>query len=605
MVKLRKTIWILLISVVVILQTSCSQNLDNNVIFVSEDEEVSRVTVEPGSKIEIPTITKDDHVLQGWFLSYNEGLTFDEKWDFDNDVVDANITLYAKWKQVYFYIKVKDNDDNELLKSRQLVGSDLSNLDFDYDFEIEGYSFIGFDETVPETMPESDLILHPVYIPKIYTLRLTGFFDEIVYEQEIPFNTDLSEIGDLILDDVLGYAFTQWNPGFPSHMPAHDLTLESEFKFYENQILLDIDWHDLENAIVTDEYMILSDWQHDGLTGRVAVYSFETGRVRIIIPSDAHANMKFGITMDVESDYLVVGARTADGLGGSIYLYKFSDETYERKITSISDNYMFLGSNLLIEGNYIIGTSEIVEYSDSGDMTGRYHQIHIYKIDDVSYERIIIPESNDMFAQNSTIAVNEYDLVFGGLSMTIQHYKLNDESFLNELSPSDISEGSFGRQIEINNEYIISTYSYKEFWDHEEEYRVYIFDRIDFNSETYIEANFIPQNAISKTDAHIFVSIVDSEEIRQLLDLSSESTFYEMSDTYFYHFVGLDNGDWIVVNPKMFDSESSQVTIYDFEYDEYWTVQIDSPGLLVANSEYIYIINISSNGVVIIDEYLH
>ncbi len=59
--------------------------------------QISPAYLANGDKITLPeNPTLKRHIFDGWYK--DEGLT--EAWDFDNDVVTANITLYAKWQSI-------------------------------------------------------------------------------------------------------------------------------------------------------------------------------------------------------------------------------------------------------------------------------------------------------------------------------------------------------------------------------------------------------------------------------------------------------------------------------------------------------------------------
>jgi alpha-tubulin suppressor-like RCC1 family protein len=63
-----------------------------------------------GELVDEPDITKEDHSLDGWYLSNDGGVTFIKKWDFENDTVTENITLYAQWNlildtfEIHYYL---------------------------------------------------------------------------------------------------------------------------------------------------------------------------------------------------------------------------------------------------------------------------------------------------------------------------------------------------------------------------------------------------------------------------------------------------------------------------------------------------------------------
>ncbi len=60
--------------------------------------DVEAINVVDGGKISAPTVTRDGYVLDGWFTDEELTLPF----DFANDTVTADITLYAKWNEVSY-----------------------------------------------------------------------------------------------------------------------------------------------------------------------------------------------------------------------------------------------------------------------------------------------------------------------------------------------------------------------------------------------------------------------------------------------------------------------------------------------------------------------
>jgi uncharacterized repeat protein (TIGR02543 family) len=65
--------------------------------FVSGNEiEIPDQSILHGKKANRPQgLTKDGHTFEGWYTEES----FEHKWDFDNNIVTQNITLYAKWKE--------------------------------------------------------------------------------------------------------------------------------------------------------------------------------------------------------------------------------------------------------------------------------------------------------------------------------------------------------------------------------------------------------------------------------------------------------------------------------------------------------------------------
>ena len=95
----KKIIYILFIISLGVTFISCNSKEKFLVTFNSlEGTNVENVVVEEGSTLVIPATTRTGYTLDGWYTSLNSGLTYDEKWIFTTDLVNNNITLYAKWR---------------------------------------------------------------------------------------------------------------------------------------------------------------------------------------------------------------------------------------------------------------------------------------------------------------------------------------------------------------------------------------------------------------------------------------------------------------------------------------------------------------------------
>jgi len=59
---------------------------------LGESIELSR-----GDKIIKPCADKEGYTIDGWYTSSDNGISFNGKWLFDNDIVEKDIALYAVW----------------------------------------------------------------------------------------------------------------------------------------------------------------------------------------------------------------------------------------------------------------------------------------------------------------------------------------------------------------------------------------------------------------------------------------------------------------------------------------------------------------------------
>ncbi len=95
---MKKIIAILLTLSTIFLLVACQEEIvQYQVDFATNGgSEVVSVTVNEQSKINKPTTLRDGYKFMGWYLDSN----FTTAWDFDVDVVNENITLYAKWEEI-------------------------------------------------------------------------------------------------------------------------------------------------------------------------------------------------------------------------------------------------------------------------------------------------------------------------------------------------------------------------------------------------------------------------------------------------------------------------------------------------------------------------
>lgn len=572
-----------------------------NVTFISEDHDEIQLSLGEGKKLEVPELRKDDFIIEGWYLSYNSGETFDEKWDFDNDIIEADITLYASWKQEYFYISVLDIYDQIIYEERVRVGETIvdSNIDVSSIY-IEGHTFIGFEESLPNVMGNSNLILHAVYEKNSYLLKYYNANEEILFIDEIPYNTDMTNYPMPVAPNYNGNTFVKWDNSIPLYMPSNDIEMKAKYEFYHTEYTFDISSGDYEEVLILDNYIVISDWRYNDMQGRVIVFDLEYDTIRYIEPSDGHANMKFGLTIDIEADNILVGAITADEFVGAMYLYSFSSESFERKISSEED-YRHFGSTIHIEGDYVITGSSFDAY---------FYQYHIFKISDESYERLVRPYNGTSYPQNAVIDVHGNNFIIGGMNNCVIHYKFNDESFEMEIRPSDGGYASYGHELAINDYFIaILSINNPDFTG-----KLYIYNLLDSYSEIIVSSDplsNIYQEALRATDSYIFVRYgIPMENDLEFLVISEEgASLIEIGSNLVYNYSGLETNKMVLLLNQAYDPNitDSELLIYSVETEEYWTILIedDSGVTLLVDDDYVYVVQISNNGQVNIDKYIH
>jgi basic membrane protein A len=129
------------------------------------------IVVNSGDNISLPNIEKNGYTLEGWYISFNNGETFDEKWDFSTDVVTSNIDLYAKWEINQYSISFNSNEGTPVTSITQVYNTTVEKP---LDPTREGYMFNGWytdeslmTEYVFTTMQSQNITLYAKWIEEI------------------------------------------------------------------------------------------------------------------------------------------------------------------------------------------------------------------------------------------------------------------------------------------------------------------------------------------------------------------------------------------------------------------------------------------------------
>lgn len=197
--------------------------------------DIAPVYVMPGRTILIPTVSKKGHTLDGWYTSLNDGDTLDERWSFTNNIVNNNLTLYAKWIVNQYTITFDSKE-----------GSSVANITQEYNTEIsepakpvkDGHLFRGWfiDEELTimynfKTMQAENITLYAKWIIP-YTIEFVGF-------NNISLSIEIYEVGSDLLNaivpmppNIAGYRFIKWDTELPLIMPSQNIVIKAEYAIY-------------------------------------------------------------------------------------------------------------------------------------------------------------------------------------------------------------------------------------------------------------------------------------------------------------------------------------------------------------------------------------
>ena len=154
-----------------------------------------------------------------------------------------NVTVYAKWTINQYVVEYVDHDGTILQTTTYEYLSNCSLNAIPDDPSRTGYTFTGWDGTVPLTMPASDVSITATYTVNQYTIT----FESNTGSPVLPIHQDYDSVIIVPDDpDKTGYSFTGWyrdelltNLYAFSTMPAENLTLYAKWTINQYTISFD------------------------------------------------------------------------------------------------------------------------------------------------------------------------------------------------------------------------------------------------------------------------------------------------------------------------------------------------------------------------------
>ena len=124
------------------------------VTFYSEGEVFTTKQAEANDTVEAPTTepTKDDYVFIGWYTDETEG----EKWVFETDVVNSDMSLYAHFEEEQVDYTVKFFLDGVVVETKTTNSHDKTDITIPQVAVEEGKALLGFGEDAGTTSADVD-----------------------------------------------------------------------------------------------------------------------------------------------------------------------------------------------------------------------------------------------------------------------------------------------------------------------------------------------------------------------------------------------------------------------------------------------------------------
>lgn len=151
-----------------------------------------------------------------------KGKTF-ERWDGTAEYVTENVTITAIYKLNSYTIKfILNNGEADVVRTQDYGTAITAPTP-----EMTGYTFDGWDKTVPETMPANDVTITAQWKINKYTITfvLGNGKDNVVLTQDYD-----TAITAPVPEATAEQSFDGWDKTVPKTMPAEDVTITAQWK---------------------------------------------------------------------------------------------------------------------------------------------------------------------------------------------------------------------------------------------------------------------------------------------------------------------------------------------------------------------------------------
>ena len=159
--------------------------------------------------------TKEGYTFIGWYSG-------EEKWNFETPVT-TDLPLTAKWQINQYTITFQPENGGQDIVIKQDYGTPIT---APANPTKTGYTFAGWDKTIPATMPAEDMTITARWTVNQYTItfRPENGGQDIVIKQD--YGTAVTTPAN---PTKTGYTFAGWDKEIPTTMPAEDMTITAQW----------------------------------------------------------------------------------------------------------------------------------------------------------------------------------------------------------------------------------------------------------------------------------------------------------------------------------------------------------------------------------------
>ena len=193
------------------------------VTFLSDGESAAPSQIRANTPAARPADpTKEGYTFIGWYKG-------EEKWNFADAVTEA-MTLTAKWQLNQYTITFDTAGGSEVAPITQDYGTTIT---APANPAKTGYTFAGWDKTIPSTMPAENITLTARWTVNQYTITFKpeNGGQDIVIKQD--YGTAITAPAN---PTKTGYTFAGWDKTIPSTMPAGDMAITA--RWTENRVIV-------------------------------------------------------------------------------------------------------------------------------------------------------------------------------------------------------------------------------------------------------------------------------------------------------------------------------------------------------------------------------
>jgi uncharacterized repeat protein (TIGR02543 family) len=285
-----------------------------------------------------------------------------------------DITLYAKFTINTYTITFDSDGGSVVAPITQDFNSAITNPS---NPTRDGYTFTGWDISIPTLMPASNTTIKAVWSINSYTITFDSDGGSVVSPMTQDFNTAITNPSNPTRD---GYTFTGWDISIPTLMPASNTTIKAVWSINSYTITFDSDGGSLVAPISQDFNTAItnpSNPTRDGYTFTgwdisiptlmpasnttiKALWSLNTYTITYNLDSGINGNNPDTYTITSDTINLLEASKV-----GYTFIGWFNQEVNGTKVDTISNGSF---GNLSVFARFTINTYTITFDSDGGSL---------------------------------------------------------------------------------------------------------------------------------------------------------------------------------------------------------------------------------------------